>query len=315
MNRKRLVFSAMGPLSDLPDSQTVFGALCYLYRDVYGSDQLESLLGSLEKGNQQLITSSMFLHDSLPMPLNIEPYFIRLDQLNDDQFPLLKKTKKIRFISRSLFNAFQKDHETFNKDFYNHIFTNHYHLIPEHRLLIHKDEKEAFESYHKIESLMIRNQMGYLEDKQLFYTVQVRYSEHTRFNVYIDATEYLLEQIIHAFQKVKHVSIGGKKSIGMNLFEYQGVEDVEIIEHASHKILLSKAVFNQEIIDFSTSFYKISVINPRHANENQEQLFKNKMILFEEGSAFSFQKSHMGKLIRQDFNEKHIYHQATGFLV
>ena len=60
---------------------------------------------------EMFAVSSVFLGDTLPFPLDIEPPRVDLSALDKEAFAKFKKIKKIKFISKSLFETYKNDLE------------------------------------------------------------------------------------------------------------------------------------------------------------------------------------------------------------
>lgn len=315
MKTFRIQLLLNGPLTYLPDSQTLFGALCYLLESAMGKDELESFLHLVHQKKKKFAVSSVFLHDTLPFPIGIEPSPIAKEEMNPENYTKLKKTKRIRWMSRRLFELYKKDMKQFNQFFYQQMTKGEYHFFEKLELLVHREERPSFSQIEIKKYVATRNHVSLIEEeKDLFYTSKIYFSKDTMFDVFLYCTEDRMLWIEKALQQSRYITIGGKRSLGMNLFEFHNLEEYQFSE-SKQKVLLSKGHINLQDVDLNQAFYRISIRDNKNDNRFSAYRYKTPILVFEEGSTFVTEAKVMGALVPEDFLEGTIYQNAMALLV
>jgi len=316
MKTYRLQFILESRLTQIPDSQTIFGAFCFGLKAVFGSSYLESLLSNLHQKNASLVISSMFLHDTLPMPMNIEPKKIEMENLNSIDFQKIKKLKKVQYMSLNLFKEYLQNSEPFLSSFYQRLINESYVIHDKHRVIIDKHQLDYFDSIEKKNDVATRNHVSMIEEeKSLFYTPHLIYTHQTVFDVYIKTTDDLWNDIKHMLSTYHRLTIGPKGSIGYNQFSYQQYEIMDFAHQNSWKVLLSKAKFINTQLDIEHSYYQTGLIEPKYTNDISGKRYKNPFIALYEGSVVTTDLEVIGEWMIDQPHDRIIYHHALGLLV
>jgi len=96
--------SALSPLQ----SDTLFGAFCWNYRDIYGERPLLELIGRFREGKPPLIFSNAFPHGALPLPFGIRDTGADVEKAGAGEklaaYKSAKKLKNARYIPLRTFN-------------------------------------------------------------------------------------------------------------------------------------------------------------------------------------------------------------------
>lgn len=314
----KLQFLPVSPITKIPDSQTFFGALCTAIKDIYGRDKLESFLKEMETKEYPFILSSFFYANTFPMPLDINPEFLEEKDINIKDIALLKKIKKVERVSTGVFEDYIKNFDEFNNKFYKRIIAGEYLFIPANNLLIKVEERQEYFSKKLSESITrTRNKVNYKKEKDtdLFYNNIIYLDDTVIFDAYIKVKdEDVFEVILNSLEKYKYLSIGGKRSIGMNLFEFIGYSEFFNVDFKDKKLLLSKCILDSDEVDFKNSYYKIMHLNNKFDN-NSESVYKHSLSVFVEGSVFNTSQTIIGDVVKEKGEHFDIYHNAIGFLI
>jgi len=208
----RLAYQA--PMTGIPSAQMIFGAICHGLKAVHGQKTLESFLNSIEENPQTFAISSLFLANTLPLPLDIEPARIDDLELDRDALTTIKKLKKVRFISQPLFDLYKQDRDQFNRTFLSNWVKGTYLFNEKHMLLHGKDEHEYFSSVVVKKHVATRNKWAFKDDdKALFYTSRLVYSKGTVFEFYIYGDDENLRLIQKVFERLIYFTLGWLSNI------------------------------------------------------------------------------------------------------
>lgn len=69
MKAYKIVFTCQSVVNEIPNSQTIFGAICNILLQTRGKDALDEYISSLNT-KAKMVHSSMFLNHTLPMIKN-----------------------------------------------------------------------------------------------------------------------------------------------------------------------------------------------------------------------------------------------------
>ncbi|MGI6711078.1 MAG: type III-A CRISPR-associated RAMP protein Csm4 [Bacilli bacterium] len=311
----KLKFINCGPITSIPDSQNFFGALAMALKSNLGKEELENYLDNLNNQKYQFLVSSFFFENTLPFPLDINPDNLASDAKLDD-FKRIKKAKKIKFVSKGIFEDYQKNYLEFNKTYNQKIINQEYLLIQDNTLLIKKEEKDSFSYDAPYKSIVrTRNKVNYNDDTNLFYNRVTYLEKEVCFDCYLKVeNDEILKDVVESLKKFEYLSIGGKRSIGINLFKFLEFKEVFFNSSNEKKVLLSKTVLNNNDIDYDLSYYKIAVLNNKFDLTSQ-RVYKKEITCMTEGSVFKTTKDVVGSLVPENGEKFIVYHNGLGFLV
>jgi CRISPR type III-A-associated RAMP protein Csm4 len=315
MSLYQIQLKVLGNLTSIADSQQVFGAICESYKQLYGSIKLDEFLHQIYEKKEKCAVSSLFLVDTLPMPLDIEASKIDISALSEADMIQIKKIKKIKFISVKLFKLYRENTKHFNETLIQNFRNKLIVYIPKHELICHQDEQSFFGEIDKKSLIMTRNKVSLDDDeKKLFYNPRLIFSKDTVFDVYLDTNSTRFDEIIKAIEQTKYLSFGGKQSIGMNLFMYQGHQEIKFAS-TDRKLLISLSSIAD--ISYEDSYYQVELFEKKHINQIKSRRYRKQVILFKEGSVFSHLDASQiyGELILEDLDGKHIYQNAIGLFI
>lgn len=316
MKTYRIQFKLQSRLTQIPDSQTIFGAFCFGIKAIFGQSYLESLLANLQLSKESLIVSSMFLHDTLPMPMNVEPKKIELETLNPLDFQKIKKLKKVQYISLNLFKQYLKEPEPFLSSFYHKLVNQDLIINEKHHVITEKSLENYFDCIDIKSDIATRNHVSLVEDeKSLFYTPHLMYTPDTIFDVYLKTTDELWNDVHQMLTTYSRFTMGPKGSIGYNLFTYHSHDLIDFNHQNSWKVLLSKAKYKKNQIDIEQSFYQSGLIEAKYSNYIHGKRYKTPFVALYEGSVVKTDLEVIGEWIKDQPHDMIIYHHALGFLV
>lgn len=312
----KLKFTPVGPINKVPDSQTFFGALCNVIKDTSGSDILEELLKPMEKKDYPFIVSSFFLENTFPIPLDINPDLIDLNEVDSKTISTLKKLKKVDSISIGVFKDYLKDYETFNKEYYSKFINKEYLYVHHNNLVIKNTEaQEYFNDKICTTIIRTRNKINYEEDTGIFYNSVTYYEQKVKFDCYIKVKDDdIFQLIIKSLKSLVYLPVGGKRSIGMNLYKLEGYDEFLPIDLKGKRFLLSKCIIDNDDVDFNKSYYKIFTLNNKFDN-NGKRIYKHNIVVLQEGSILKTNQEIVGSVINEEGENFTVYHNAVGFLL
>lgn len=302
-------FEAISPLTNIPNSQTVFGTICTYYSMLFGDNELISLLKRMEKDDFPFIVSSMFYENLLPVPQNFNPLFKNNKNVNGpDEFKLRKKIKKIKYFSKRIYNDFSKNHEEFELVVYNFIKDGYWSIVND--FLVFKDEEKQFD-FNIVKEYRTRVNVS---EEQYYNDALYYLPKDLAFEFYIEIeNDELVKKFNKMFKKMNYVSFGGHKSLGYNMFNFKSFEEVKFAENKNQKLLLSLSI-GDETIDYDLSNYQLINLNAKFTNTVDKVNRKN-IVAFKEGSMITTTKKAIGKIVKEINDDEEIYQNLVGLLV
>jgi len=305
-------FKPLGRLTKIPDSQSVFGMLCYAILEKFGEEKLSQILNRFANNNPDFIVSSFFLHNLFPYPMEITmPY---QPNLTPEHTIKLKELKKVRYISKDIFKAYLQDKNEFINTYSEKVFIGEY-VIVQKEYLVTKEEQSQFSEQLLKKEIQIRNLVGETkEDKQLFYNELIYCRDGVYFDLYVLVlNQDIKEDIIKLISSLQYVSIGGGKSIGYNMFSCVEFEEIEFVNNNQTKTLLSIASLDQDI-QYDESAYRIETLHNK-INNAIHQVYKNTQTVLLEGSSIVTNKPFMGSILKEEIDDQVRYSNYLGLLV
>lgn len=303
-------------LENVFSSHTLFGAFCSAYLKLYGNlDFLDSFV-SLEKMPFILSSSFPYYEDILFFPKPIT------EITEDIPITNIKKIKKIKFLSESLFRDFLE-----GKRNVIHFFKTQDIVKIQESFLMKKEEADENlydEQMQIIKSdLIIRNAhplSSNPDDKNRF--------EQSYFYFHPKAGLFFLARIEDNFKTqfdavmrfLSHEGIGGQKSIGIGHFDLEEIREINFdIDNSNRSVLLSSMLPRDEEIQFikenKNVFYDLETKRLKSSIVDNKFLWKPKLTFFKEGSILPFsEKPFLGTnlKLKSEFN---IIQYGLGFVV
>ena len=315
----KIVFTNQSVINELPNSQTIFGAICTIINQTQGENDLQAYLKSFDS-IPFFVHSSMFLNGTLPM---LKRNLFSLNDVNEmvnasansEKLKLLestKKYKKISYMSEKIYKEYilNDRFEALKKDLLQH--PSDFKL---NNGILSFDDEELLNDV----SSLIRTRNGFPEDgndKTLFYSSMTYYPKDTEFVIYVK-TNKSVDYLKSIFECFEYFGIGSRRTVGMNSFHFERIEQVSLSVNKESKLLLSRYIPYGEEVDLSKSYYQLASNVYRSSKEYVGGFVSGKYIHFLEGSWMHFteDKEYYGRVIETQTNGKKVYHYAIGFTV
>lgn len=228
-------------------SDTLFGAICWGIRQIYGNDELEEMLSRFARDSKKfdppfLISSSFPYMESekekrhfLPKPI-LKPIWRNVE--TKEALDKLKTIKKVAYIQENIFNGWINGKIT-DSDLFEHIKLKEdnitYQLEGEEYLqkggiLIEKGDATGIFK----ETDILRNVIDRLSNTTteggLFYTHETFIGEKSGLFFLIEIKDRVYENLLNASLRfVEDRGIGGDVSVGKGQFDIELLTDTEII--------------------------------------------------------------------------------------
>lgn len=295
-----------GPLTQLPDSQKVFGALVYMYSEKYGRKNASMLTGGLLDKRIHLLLSNVMPWDYFPTP---QEHII--DCVSSSVGIVAKlKEKRAAIKKRSHIRITDLKHVLDNPESCETVF-------PYVKLQNHQQLRASIESsFYKIPEL----------DSKLYSVptidlLEISLDEKGKkqkkpvntfcFYLHVDDSEIstnLLDMLNEAVSTRRTVILGKRSSQGLNTFEFRGVI-AQDIQYTSANRFLNMGMLLPNEIDFASSTLKLftSERRPFEMAGGWDKDFTRRYISFvAEGSIVSVPGglTCAGKSIKSPFNPK-----------
>lgn len=319
MKTYKIVFSSQSVINEIPNSQTIFGAICNIILQTQGKEQFDEYINSFGT-EAKMVHSSMFMNQTLPM---IKKNVFSLDYINtlvngvnpNEKLKMLEKAKqykRIGYVSESIYNTYIENDKVneLTKDLQE---KSEQFQIVDGILKYKKDELNS--QFNSV--LLTRN--GFPEkdnDKTLFYTKAMYYPKGTEFCVYIKTNEDE-DYLKSIFQYFEYFGVGSRRTIGDNAFKFERIENVEKDNLCLQKLILSRYIPNENEVDFEQSFYQLASNIYRASKGYAQGYVAGKFRHILEGSYMKVNenKDYYGKIIKTQANGKDVYHYAIGFVL
>ncbi len=297
--------TSTGTLTQLPDSQKLFGALVYLFSDEYGKDKADKFVQDVRNKTLYLSLSNVLPEGYIPTPVD---YLV--DKLHD-----IYKNKELDF-KKARSHIKQRNYISYSS------------LLD---ILKHPLNAEKTDQYVKITQ---RQQMrASIEsarwdiaglDSNLYsvpYLVPLEFNkEHpqgrvmTRFQFYLKADENALDSgicalIEKAVSSNRTIMLGKRASQGLNVFQFTEIEKCRI-DSNSKNLFLNMGMLLPDQINYKESTLKLftSERRPFEMTGGWDSGFQRQYISFiEEGSVISSSEpTKAGKSIQSPFDTDNI---------
>ncbi len=302
-------FKPLSVLTKIPDAQTIFGAFCYKYKEIFGNDKLNEFLEKENSDNHVVLFSSMFYKNVLPLPHDFtlkHQVGLSLEETINN-----KRTKKIKFVSKQVYLDFINNKEEFESTFRENI-DKKYKIINK-EILAFQNEDFLDEKY-LVNDFRIRNAYSLDEDKKLFRDEVMYCNDKLTFNIYVNILDdSFKDNVIKTFESMQRVFFGGLKSIGYNLYSFVSTKEETEISLKRHNMLLSKSIIDKNI-DLENSYYTPQFISNKF-NTQSNKLYRKQLLVLNEGSVISTSKDVVGGLIKEEQNGNVTYQYYLGMII
>ena len=243
----------------------------------------------------------MIFDNTLPKPNNLVA--IGGNVLTIDDVKIMKKIKKIKYIENDVYLEYLKNTELFCNSFSKRVGKDL--IINDNLVLCYSNSSQK--ALTKADDVRVRNNK---EDHNLFYNYVNYYSEGTLFCIYLKTND--IDDVNNVLLNQKFLSIGSKKSIGYNLFEYVGYEVEEKLDNLNSCLLISKMLCDKSI-DFRNSNYFIKMDCSKF-NNNADSVFRQSKVCLLEGSIIN-EKGSLGDIYIEKAKDHDNYQYLLGFII
>lgn len=318
MKEYKLVFKPLSTITNIPNAQTIFGAICNIIVNTQGEEALNNYISSFN--NQPLfIHSSMFPLNMLPM---VHYNIFDIDYINHnilkeksiDQLSYLqtlKNYKKINYTTESIFNDYiiKSDFNKMRDDLLNKkINIKNYCLQKASENILFEQTKQL--NTHVRKKDYYNTSIG--DDNALYYDD----------TIYTNGLFYILVKTNENIKKIKDIfsyshffGFRPRHSVGKNSFKLISIEEIKRKPNLNNKLLLSQSVFD-ECINLSESNYQI-ISKQYHPSKTYINKTTHKMNLFNEGSYLKLtqDKEWIGKILSFNIDKKPLYYYGIGYII
>lgn len=240
------VFLPRSPFKSLPESYTLFGAICWGIRVLYGESELLNMLERF-KGNPPFLISSPFFikSEGRHFPKPVLPNMWE-ESLDPSEYSKRKNFKKVNFIPERTFREILEGRISSNRELADKL----------------KDAKAEFYEV-SITAHASINRITWTTTEGSLYNEEAYYFG-SRFGVFIAIYDESFKEMIEA--SLSFVQLGGNRSTGMGSYEVVFEEaPYWVREHLtpenSLKFISLSPHFYDEVFDLNKSFYDVKPVS------------------------------------------------------
>ncbi|OEH85141.1 hypothetical protein BHU72_05890 [Desulfuribacillus stibiiarsenatis] len=244
-----------GQMTQLPDSQKIFGCLMYLFSDQYGHEKGQMFVKAVKQKQITLMISDMLPENYIPTPKN---YLISRYQ-GDGKKEYYKQIKKLDFVSKCQWNLLSDissiDSNVFNFDYISKVSSQQIRLgIKEDVYQLAGIGNDLY-SVPKNEYVLIPHSSKSKEHKVITdyeFFVGIPCYE----NIYADLVDKFLSCLYSLVEKKEIVVLGKRASQGFNLFTFKSAITEKVNNHNSNHYL-NLGMMIPEHIDYNNSVLQL----------------------------------------------------------
>lgn len=324
-----VTLSPYGSITSMPDSQTIFGSLCWAIRDLYGEEVLEQILDDFHNHKNRFVVSSVFPMGLIKAPMEIwltvketSEMLNNFKEMTDIIIRKAKELKKVQYMTLDLFREYLKG-ELDRKKLYQSIVlgdsNGKYKL--EDKVLAFKNEEVKNLTYEvsKEKRNMINRLTGTTYEGELYYYNRVFLDRNSKLYFLIKTENIVFFKPV--FKYLSDSAIGADKSIGANNFKVEFEGEFIYDKKIEDNILLSKYIPFYDELDWERSYFKIGFGNYKVESRAEfmgQDVFKDEVGYLVEGSkiVFKVEKEMYGQLpVVKILNGKKVRHNGIGFFI
>lgn len=229
-----VLLSPEGPFSELPRSDTLFGAICWGIRDVRGTETLEAVLARFRDGRPPFRISSAFLlldgeHHEFLLPTPHLPLLSAgVGEMTDERLDALDRWQRIDFIPASVFSAIASgvpgdelldgfdDNGTITIEGDQYVRDGRF-LLP-----VETDQRPVRTAERTHNAV---NRLTGATDGALFHRNAVFFADTAGLHVCVEGDVNL---VLDGLSVAQDRGIGGGRSVGHGQFRIEGVDEFEL---------------------------------------------------------------------------------------
>jgi CRISPR-associated protein Csm4 len=325
MKTYQVALKPVSAITSIPASDTLFGAICWGIRLLYGEKRLEEMLTAFAQGEPSFLVSSSFPVSAskirfFPKPKSrkLPPSssediskLIKSDSEKKALFETLKQYKafsKAVYLSEGLFTDLLLGKANEEVLFKGYIESN---VVKKDSLLVKKEELSELEDALKKEEVRIRTNIDRVSlstsgEGQMFHTETtiIGGGFSLFFLLKTDNIEFL-EPLIGKDKFLSDHGVGGERNVGLNQYRFS-VEEIQEIKQGQGKafVTLSRYIPQKDEIDANNpnTCYDVLPIVSKVDNSYSFQgkrFIKDRVFCMKEGSAFEAiaEKEFYGRII------------------
>lgn len=291
-----VVLSPDGPFSEIPRSDTLFGAICWGLRDLHGNGFLEDVLAQFKARNPPFRISSAFpaFIENDHTLLLAKPRLPRLqagcEEMTDERLDALKAWQKIEYIPADLFSMIAQG--TFAEGKLLDGFDGTTLTVGDHQydqknsVLVPADteSEQPFQTTERTRNAV--NRLTGSTDGSLFHRDAVFFPDNGGLHVCVDGD---VDLVLDGLSVAQDRGIGGDRSVGHGQFRIEGVDSVDVPEPTDEWVCsLSLCIPHPEEMEtfLSEGYYELE---PRkgvveNSLTSPEDIWKKRVLTLAEGS-------------------------------
>lgn len=327
MNVYKVNLTPCGSMTSIPDSQTIFGTICWAIRDLYGEKELEELLDNFKANKNRFVVSSAFMDGLFKAPIVIWATLEELIEIGRKagikESALSTKSKALKKIEHFTERVFREylSGKLDRLKVAESIVTGKGPYVFKNGILHYKDED--VKRYKIAEEHTRRNRINRLtattEGGGLYYYNRIFIGEDTKLYFLIKTEQ--IQYFKPIFRIMSDMGIGGDKSIGANNFKVELAGEFKYEKTIEENVLLSKYIPYYEEVDWENSLFAISAGAYRVESREGffgEDILKDEMIYISEGSTLMLEedKDIYGRMpVVKEIREKKIRNNGLAFFL
>jgi len=328
VNVYKVYLTPYGSMTSIPDSQTLFGSICWAIRDLYGEEELEHLLNNFETSENKFIVSTAYPDGLYKAPMIIWATLEELIEIGNrvgvKGSRLSRKSKllkKINYFSEGVLKEYLNG-KLDRLKVAESIIREKGPYSYKKGILFHSDEKiEVHDLYeeHSRRNMINRLSSTTTEGGELYYYKRIFTPENSRLYFLIKTNK--IQYLKPVFKLLSDMGIGADKSVGANNFRLELAGEFNYEKSIKENILLSKYIPNYEEVDWDKSLFNIGIGSSRLESRDEffsEDIFKNEIIYLSEGSTIILKenKEVYGRLpVVKNLKGKRIRNNGLGFFL
>jgi CRISPR-associated protein Csm4 len=327
MKTYKIILTPYGSLTSFPDSQTLFGAICWSIREFYGEEDLEELLDNFLNHKNRFLVSSSFVEGLVKAPITS---WAKLDEIiqigkrlgiESSQLAIRSKDlKKVDYFSESVFRAYLKG-EVDRREVVEDIISQDGHYQLKTGILHYNGEDLPSLDYYVDNSRrnFINRLSGSTNEGQLFYYRRMYMFPDTRLYFLIKTKN--IDYFTPIFNYMSDIGLGGDKSIGVNNYRLSLASSFDYEKTIDENILVSKYIPYYDEVNWDENLFNVmtnqSKIESRHDFMGHNPT-KTQIGCLVEGSKIAFKqdKETYGRLpVVKEIGDRKIRHNGLGFFI
>jgi len=337
MKTYQIKLTPLSSFHNLPASDTLFSAICWGIKRIYGEDTLINMLKEFENNPRFVLSSSFPYIEHEGKGISFYPKLVTkglppsdIDEMAKHRkekvkvITAYKKFKKAEYISASLFERILKGAR--EKDLFTEFYRGELKL--EGGLLIEREYEHIFKSKILFKSDLVQKNaidrvtMSTGEEGQTFY--QEEYFAGVGFNLHFLMKTTDIDFFKSVFRYLEDKGIGGNRSTGKGRFKIKVIGEVSIgKENYNRFVTFSRYIPDTSEINIHSDFMLYEIFPYRSKVDSEaefkgEDIWKSRIIYVKEGSRFeaNTKKEFYGKVpIVKEIGQNLIYQNGLAFPV